>query len=157
MLFLLDTNAVSDIVREQPGIVTRVRTLAAGSDVATCTIVRGELLFGVERLPVGNRRDELRQKVGAVLAALRCEPVVESAGEHYARTKRVCQVNGLPLDENDLWIAATALAAGAVLVTRDGHFSRRGAGRRRLDGVTLLRPLSRGGEPGLPALVLPLT
>jgi len=26
------------------------------------------------------------------------------------------------LDENDLWIAATALAMGAALITRDSHF-----------------------------------
>jgi predicted nucleic acid-binding protein len=26
------------------------------------------------------------------------------------------------LDENDLWIAATALATGATLITRDGDF-----------------------------------
>ncbi len=33
------------------------------------------------------------------------------------------QEQGLTLDENDLWVAATALAIGAGLVTRDGDFS----------------------------------
>ncbi len=33
------------------------------------------------------------------------------------------QQRGLTLDENDLWVAATALALGATLVTRDGDFS----------------------------------
>jgi predicted nucleic acid-binding protein len=113
MLFLLDTNAVSDIVREQPAMVARLGLLTADDELTTCTIVRGELLFGVERLPPGKRRDELNQKLQAVLAGLRCEPVLEAAGEHYARAKRACQVKGLPLDENDLWIAATAFASGA--------------------------------------------
>jgi predicted nucleic acid-binding protein len=31
---------------------------------------------------------------------------------------------GLSLDENDLWIAATALALGAALVSSDGDFQR---------------------------------
>ena len=124
MLFMLDTNAISDIVREQPQIIARLGRLTAADEVATCTIVQGELLFGVERLPAGRRRDDLRQKVQAVLADLRCEPVVEAAGAEYARVKRTCQAKGLPLDENDLWIAATALALGSVLVTRDGHFTR---------------------------------
>jgi tRNA(fMet)-specific endonuclease VapC len=37
---------------------------------------------------------------------------------------------GLVLDENDLWIAATALELGAVLVTRDSDF-------QRIDGLTV--------------------
>jgi tRNA(fMet)-specific endonuclease VapC len=98
--------------------------LTAGEELTTCTIVQGELLFGVERLPPGKRRDELGQKLRTVLAGLRCEPVAESAGAHYARAKRACQIKGLPLDENDLWIAATSLALGAILVTRDAHFTR---------------------------------
>jgi tRNA(fMet)-specific endonuclease VapC len=43
----------------------------------------------------------------------------ESAGDHYANVKLARQKQGLALDENDLWIAATALAVGATLVSRD--------------------------------------
>jgi tRNA(fMet)-specific endonuclease VapC len=122
MLFLLDTNAVSDILREHPTVVARVGRLSVSDQLATCTIVQGELLFGMERLPPGKRRDELDRKLRSILAGLRCEPVAESAADQYARAKRACQTKGLPLDENDLWIAATSLALGAVLVTRDTDF-----------------------------------
>ena len=43
------------------------------------------------------------------------------------------QQRGLTLDENDLWLAATALALGATLVSRDRGF---------------------GGIEGLPVLAL---
>jgi predicted nucleic acid-binding protein len=33
------------------------------------------------------------------------------------------QQHGLTLDENDLWVAATALALGATLVGRDSDFA----------------------------------
>ena len=56
------------------------------------------------------------------LAALRCEPVPERAGDYYAAVKLARQQRGLTLDENDLWIAATALALGATLVSRDSDF-----------------------------------
>ena len=47
----------------------------------------------------------------------------ESAGDAYAAIKRTREERGLALDENDLWIAATASALGATLVTRDRDFS----------------------------------
>jgi len=57
-----------------------------------------------------------------LFAVIPCEPISEAAGDHYARIKLIRQQKGLVLDENDLWIAATALALGAVLITRDSDF-----------------------------------
>ena len=48
--------------------------------------------------------------------------MLEKAGDHYAAIKLARQQKGLTLDENDLWVAATALSLGAVLVTRDRDF-----------------------------------
>ena len=45
------------------------------------------------------------------------------AGDIYASLKLARQQRGLVLDENDLWVAATALALGATLVTRDRDFA----------------------------------
>jgi tRNA(fMet)-specific endonuclease VapC len=53
-----------------------------------------------------------------------CEPIPETAADHYARIKRETERKGVRLDENDLWIAATALSLGAVLVTTDSDFQR---------------------------------
>lgn len=80
-------------------------------------------MFGVARLPLGRRRSELEATASAFLSAFGCEPVPERAGDHYADLKRSRQVRGLVLDENDLWIAATALSVGATLVTRDRDFT----------------------------------
>jgi len=55
-------------------------------------------------------------------AALPCEPIPERAGDSYAALKLVRQQRGLTLAENDLWVAATALALGATLVSRDRDF-----------------------------------
>jgi hypothetical protein len=48
--------------------------------VVTCSIVRGEILFGLERLPQGQRRAVLEAKAQVVFAALPCEPVPTGAG-----------------------------------------------------------------------------
>ena len=51
-----------------------------------------------------------------------CEPIPSAAGDLYASLKVAQQRRGVPLDENDLWIAATALAIKATLVSRDSDF-----------------------------------
>jgi len=54
---------------------------------------------------------------------LRCEPVPQAAGDFYATIKLARLQRGLALDENDLWVAATVLALGAMLVSRDADFT----------------------------------
>lgn len=122
MLFLLDTNAFSDLMRNQPSVEGRIAALGAGDRVAISTTVRGEILYGLKRLPVGRRRDELTQRAGALFAAIRCEPIPVGAADAYATIKLSRQQQGLSLDENDLWIAATAFSLNATLVTRDKDF-----------------------------------
>ena len=91
--------------------------------VVTCAITRGEILFGIARLPAGRRRTELEETGRQFLAVFRCEPVPERAGDLYAAVKLARQQRGLTLDENDLWVASTALALGATLVSRDRDFA----------------------------------
>ena len=119
MIFLLDTNAFSDLMRDHPKVDARLSSLAETDQVVICSIVRGEICYGIERLPNGKRRQTLEAKAGHLFTVIPCEPVPEAAGDHYARVKLSCQQKGLALDENDLWIAATALAIGATLVSRD--------------------------------------
>ena len=119
----MDTNAVSDLMRADPRIENWMAGLDQGDRVVTCTIVRGEVLFGIARLPEGRRRAELEETGSQFLAVLRCEPVPATAGDYYAAVKLARQQRGLVLDENDLWVAATALALGATLVSRDADFA----------------------------------
>jgi predicted nucleic acid-binding protein len=129
--YLLDTNAISDIIRAAPKIEDWMAGLEPGDRVVTCVIVRGEILFGIARLPSGRRRKELEHAGLQFLAAFRCEAIPERAADFYATVKFARQQQGLTLDENDLWIAATALAMGATLVSRDTDFG-------RIDGLDLV-------------------
>jgi len=122
MIFLLDTNAFSDLMRKHPKLDARLASLAPTDRVVICPIARGEIRFGIEALPQSRRRQALEAQCGPLFATIGCEPIPESAGDHYATTKHARQQQGLSLDENDLWIAATALTLGAVLVRRDTDF-----------------------------------
>jgi len=88
---------------------------------------------GLERLAPGRRRTELEEKAGNLFAILPCEPVNATAADRYANVKASQQRRGLPLDENDLWIAATAIAMNATLVSRDSDF-------QAVEGLELVEP-----------------
>ena len=130
MMFLLDTNAFSDLMREHPKVDAHLASVSSTERVVICSVVRGEIRYGIELLPQSKRRQELEVKAAKLFTILPCEPVPEAAGDHYARIKVTRQQKGLTLDENDLWIAATALALGAALVSRDGDF-------QQINGLTV--------------------
>ena len=123
MIYLLDTNALSDLARKRPSFETRMSEAVGAADVPTCVVAVGEILQGIERLPAGRKRDALHNQVRTILSTIPCEPVPITAAVIYATIKTQRQTAGRPMDANDLWIAATALALGAVLVSHDADFS----------------------------------
>jgi tRNA(fMet)-specific endonuclease VapC len=87
-------------------------------------VVVGELHYGLGRLPAGKKRSALEARAHQILAALRIEPVTEPIATTYGQLKATLEGQGLNLDDNDLWIAATAITQGCLLVTRDQVFAR---------------------------------
>ena len=118
---LLDTNAVSDLMRDHPQVKARIGRHA--DPIATSVVVVGEIRYGLDRLPAGKKRTDLEARAQNILASLRIEPVTEQIANGYGRLKASLESQGLNLDENDLWIAATAITHGNLLVTRDQIFS----------------------------------
>jgi tRNA(fMet)-specific endonuclease VapC len=122
MTFVLDTTAFSDLVRDHPKTSARLASVSSVEQVVICPVVRGEVRYGIERLAHGRQRQALEARAAQLFAIIPCEPIPEAAGDHYASVKLSRQRKGLTLNENDLWIAATTLALGAVLVSRDSDF-----------------------------------
>jgi tRNA(fMet)-specific endonuclease VapC len=119
---LLDTNAVSDLMRDHPKVKARVGNHP--DPVLTSVVVIGEIRYGLSRLPPGKKRNDLEARAQSILAAFRIEPVTEPIADAYGRLKASLESQGLNLDDNDLWIAATALTYGNLVVTRDQIFMR---------------------------------
>ncbi len=124
MIFLFDTTTFSDLMRDDPRTHEKLAGIVPTDRVAICSIVRGEIRHGIERLPPGKRREILEARCVRLFPVIPCEPVLPAAGDYYARIKATAQSKGLSLDENDLWIAATAMSLGATLVSRDTDFHR---------------------------------
>ncbi len=120
-------------MREDTRMALWLSSFRADNRVVICTITRGEILFGLGKLAQGRRRAELETKAQQLFAVLPCEPIPPAAGDLYASLKVSQQTRGVPLDENDLWIAATALAIKATLVSRDSDF-------QGLEGLAVVVP-----------------
>jgi len=114
---------MSDYMQAKPRFAEWMSRLTESDRIATCTIVRGEILFGIERLLASARQAELQKRADTAFTHVTCEPIPANAAQFYARIKASRQQQGRPLADNDLWIAATALALDATMVTRDRDFS----------------------------------
>jgi predicted nucleic acid-binding protein len=123
MLFLLDTNAISDLMQGQVFITSRLRNRSASDEAITSPIVVGEIPYGIGRLAPGIKRQQLDAKAAGLFQLVPTRPMPSATGENYATIKLHSQRSGLTLKENDLWIAATALSLAATLITRDNDFS----------------------------------
>lgn len=125
MEYLLETTTCSLLMAHVPEVIVRLESLSnVNNYVFTCTIVRGEILFGIQRLPIGHRRQVLENQTINLFEGLPCLPVPKEAADYYAPLKRYAEQQGTPLSENDLWIAATAMTFNAILVTADSDFQR---------------------------------
>ena len=124
MRFLLDTNALSDLGKVPSRVQARIDSLPPGDEVITSVAVHGEVLYGLERMPAGRRRDELAVTLQRVLPTVYCVSLTPAIATRFAKIRVLQQRRGLSLEECDLWIAATALEFGAVLVTHDSDFRR---------------------------------
>ncbi len=89
-------------------------------EVSLSAIVLGELRVGIEKF--GSAQDEaaLRDLIGS----FEIVPVDEQVSLRYGELRAHLESIGQRMDNNDLWIAATALVHDAILVTADEAFSR---------------------------------
>jgi len=111
--YLLDTNIVSDMVRNPQGHIAAHIRKVGESRVETSIIVASELRYGAEKK--GSAR--LSLQLEAVLGALEVLPFEVPADEFYGRIRVELESLGKPIGSNDLLIAAHALSLGHTLVT----------------------------------------
>ena len=117
MVVALDTNIVVDLLRKKN---EAPRKILAYSELYLPITVCGELLFGaaISAKPVESRQDVIQ-----FLEKCKLLDFDLSVAESYAEIRKHLQAKGRPIPENDVWIAATAMAYGLKLITRDQHFS----------------------------------
>ena len=119
--YLLDTNIVSDLMRNPQGKVAK-RIARVGEDkICTSIIVAAELRYGCAKS--GSKK--LLNAVEELLAEIDVLPFDAPADAEYGETRARLEAVGKPIGGNDLLIAAHAHAADAIVVTaNDDEFKR---------------------------------
>jgi len=111
--FLLDTNILSDLVRNPRGRIA-ARIAEVGDDaICTSIIVAAELRFGAAKK--GSKR--LTIQLERILSAIDVQPFDAPADAAYARLRAQLEAAGSPIGGNDMLIAAQALANDCTVVT----------------------------------------
>ena len=119
--YLLDTNIISDLVRNPQGRAAQRLSDVGGDAVCTSIIVAAELRYGCAK----NGSKRLMRAVEAVLGEIVVLPFDVPADAAYGGIRAALELEGRPIGGNDLLIAAHASALGATLVTANmGEFER---------------------------------
>ena len=113
MRYLLDTNIVSDLIRNPQGRVAAHIKKIGETQICTSIIVAAELRYGATKK--GSPR--LTAQLEAVLGALEILPFDSPADTAYGVIRARLEQAGQPIGGNDLLIAAQAIAFGYTLVT----------------------------------------
>jgi tRNA(fMet)-specific endonuclease VapC len=111
--FLLDTNILSDLVRNPQGRVAARIAQVGDAAIWTSIIVAAELRFGAAKK--GSER--LMSQLDRILSAIDIQPFEAPADVAYGRLRAQLEAAGVPIGGNDMLIAAQALATDCTVVT----------------------------------------
>lgn len=120
-LYLLDTNIVSDLIRNPSGVIHDRIARIGEESVCVSIVVAAELRFGARK------RNSIKhtERVEAILECIPVLPFEAPADLHYADIRSFLEASGDPIGPNDLLIAAHARALDLTLVTANStEFSR---------------------------------
>jgi tRNA(fMet)-specific endonuclease VapC len=126
---LIDTNVYAAFKRNHPAVVEE---LQRASEIALCPIVLGELRGG---FALGSRERENLRELDEFMDTprVRLLSVTDRTAVFFTRLYAALRRAARPIPANDLWIAASAMEHGLVLLTLDRHFG-------EIEGLALRLP-----------------
>lgn len=124
MTYVLDTNAVSALMKGGAAVVERLAAHVP-TDVAIPQPVIAEIAFGSIACHAARRRSVLQSRFDLLCSELPRAEWTDAVSHAYGRIKAALERRGTRIEDFDAAIAAHAVAVGATLVTADlDHMTR---------------------------------
>lgn len=123
--YLLDTNICIYIRQKKPAEILRRFEKMGPGEAAISVITYGELLYGAEK---STHRTAALERLRELVLFLPALPLPDAAGNAYGKIRANLESKGELIGNNDLWIAAHAMAERLTLVTNNEREFRRVAG-----------------------------
>ena len=122
-MIVLDTNVLSELFRPKPeaGVLAWVASKSRAA-LFTTTVTRGEISYGIQLLPDGQRKQKLQSAVRAIFNEDLAGQVLSFDNESadlYADIAASRKHAGKPISQFDAMIAAMTRSRGASLATRN--------------------------------------
>ncbi len=111
--FLLDTNAVINLMKLREPLTARVKSTGPAA-LAVSTITLAELWYGAAR---SRRPQQSRQEQDTALEPFRVLDFDAAAADRYAAARAHLADQGRPIGDRDLMIAAIAMVARKTVIT----------------------------------------
>lgn len=114
MKYLLDTCTVSDFVKGQPGVLSRIKATSPAA-IAISAVTLMEIEFGLQLNP--ERARKLAPVMGAFLSSIAILPFGDADARAAGTLRASLQKQGQPIGAYDVLIAGCGLARGLIVVT----------------------------------------
>ena len=116
MKYILDTNAVSALMKGEPRVLERLQRVAP-VDVSMPQPVVAEIAYGIQRLPRSKRREALATRFELLKGEIQRATWSGEVSVAYGNIKATLERKGIRIEDFDVAVAAHAAAVGAVLIT----------------------------------------
>jgi len=117
--YLVDANVLSEPTKPSPDARVVDWLRAHEPDIAVDPVILGELRFGILILPQRKKRMALERWFDAGVGRLHCLPWDADTGLKWAELLAHLRKTGKAMPIKDSFIAATAMAHGLAVVTRN--------------------------------------
>ena len=121
MIYMFDTDTISFFMKDKPKNIRINTAKYEKDDFCISAITSAELMFGLKR----NYSKQLDFWIHEIINKFKVISFDDASAEIYGEIRTDLEKSGVPLDNMDMLIAASALKTGAILISHNKkHFSK---------------------------------